>query len=270
MTIRVKEPTLFTSLPHPCSYLPGQVATTLFIDPQQRLDASLFGHFTRHGFRRSGDFVYRPCCHACSACVPVRIPVDMFTPNRSQRRIWSKNQDLTVRPCRAAFKAEHFDLYLRYQCARHPGGGMDEGDPEKYIKFLVTRHVNTQFYELRSHQRLVAVATADVLPDGLSAVYTFFDPEEDKRSLGVFAILLEVEQTRLAGLPWLYLGYWIKDSPKMNYKCNFRPLEAYRDGCWSLLEAHAYLKRWLPSTRTLRKHTYAASYAAKSSTATPR
>lgn len=127
-------------------------------------------------------------------------------------------------------------MYLRYQRARHPGGGMDERDPEKYIKFLVTGHIDTHFYELRLNEGLLAVAAADVLPDGLSAVYTFFDPEESRRSLGVFAILLEIEQTRLLGLPWLYLGYWIKDSPKMNYKRNFRPLEAYRNGRWLLLE----------------------------------
>ncbi|MFQ6021496.1 MAG: arginyltransferase [Acidiferrobacterales bacterium] len=239
MTIRLKEPALFTSIPHPCSYLPGRVATTLFIDPQQRLNGPVFAHFARHGFRRSGDFVYRPCCQDCSACVPVRIPVDAFTASRSQRRTCNKNRDLTVRRSTAAFKAEHFELYLRYQRSRHAGGGMDERDPDKYLKFLVTRHVQTQFYELRLGERLVAVTVADVLPDALSAVYTFFDPQESRRSLGVFAILLQIQEAQWLGLPWLYLGYWIKESRKMNYKCNFRPLEAYRNGRWSLLEESA-------------------------------
>lgn len=236
MTARQDQSSLFISMPHACSYLPGRIATTLFIDPQTQVDADLFSYFTRHGFRRSGDFVYRPHCHTCAACVPVRIPIEAFTPNRSQRRTRRKNQDLTVRRADAAFNQEHFDLYLRYQRVRHRGGGMDESDPQKYIDFLLTRHVETHFYEMRLGARLLGVAAADVLPDGLSAVYTFYDPDQPQRSLGVYAILMEIEQTRSQGLPWLYLGYWIKESPKMNYKCNFRPLEIYRNGRWRLLK----------------------------------
>lgn len=239
MTPRPKQPALLTSLPHACGYLPGRTATTLFIDPQLRLDTMRFGHLTRHGFRRSGDFVYRPHCPGCCACVPVRVPVDAFTPNRSQKRTWSKNQDLTVRRAEATFNVEHFDLYLRYQCERHPDGGMDDRDPERYIKFLITRHVDTHFYELRLNEKLLGVAVADRLSDGLSAVYTFYDPTTANRGLGTFAVLLEIEQARRLSLRWLYLGYWIKESPKMSYKRNFRPLEAYRNGCWSQFKGPA-------------------------------
>lgn len=236
MTARQKEPALYISMPHACSYLPGRTATTLFANPQQRLGPSLLAHLTQHGFRRSGDFVYRPHCRGCSACVPVRVPVQAFVPNRSQRRTWQRNQDLSVRCCDARFNQEHFDLYLRYQFGRHPGGGMDERDPRRYIQFLTTRHVKTHFYELRLGTRLLAVAVTDVLPDALSAVYTFYEPEESKRALGVFALLYQIGRARELRLPWLYLGYWIEQSRKMSYKRNFRPLEIYRDGMWSLLE----------------------------------
>lgn len=237
MTARQKEPALYISMPHACSYLPGRTATTLFVNPQQRLDAELLAHLTRHGFRRSGDFVYRPHCRGCCACIPVRVPVQSFSPNRSQRRTWQRNQDLSVRRCDAAFSEEHFELYLRYQFRRHPGGGMDERDPRRYIQFLVTRHVQTDFYELRLGTRLLAVAVTDVLPDALSAVYTFYDPTEAKRALGVFSLLYQIERARVLGRSWVYLGYWIEQSRKMSYKRNFRPLEIYREGGWSLLGA---------------------------------
>ncbi len=235
MTARESEPTFYISMPHACSYLPGRIATTLFVNPQEILDTPTFAELTRHGFRRSGNFVYRPHCHECQACIPVRIPVRRFRPNRSQRRTWNRNRDLTVRRCEAGFKREHFELYLRYQRRRHPGGGMDEGDPERYKKFLLSRHAPTAFYELRRNDTLLAVAVADILPDALSAVYTFYDPNELRRSLGVLAILVEIEQARQLDLSWLYLGYWIEQCQKMNYKRNFEPLQAYRSGVWRTL-----------------------------------
>ncbi|MEE8211960.1 MAG: arginyltransferase [Acidiferrobacterales bacterium] len=237
MTIRQWKPSLFLSMPHSCSYLPGHTATTLFVDPQQRVDSNLLGKLARHGFRRSGDFVYRPHCQMCSACVPVRVPVATFKPNRSQKRTWQKNRDLTMRRVDAKYHQEHFELYVRYQRARHPGGSMDEPDPEKYVKFLLAQHVHTHFYEMRLGHKLLGVAVADVFPDGLSAVYTFFEPADSKRSLGIYAVLLEIAEAKSLGLPWLYLGYWIEESPKMSYKHNFRPLEVYKDGHWVLSEA---------------------------------
>lgn len=222
-------------MPHPCSYLAGRTATTLFVDPREPLDPERFAHFMRIGFRRSGDLVYRPHCRECQECVPVRVPVEHFEPNRAQRRVWQRNQDLRVEACPAIFKTEHFDLYRRYQRGRHPGGGMDDADPQKYIGFLTSRQIDTQFYEMWHDEKLVAVAVVDHLPDGLSAVYTFYDPSLSQRSLGTYAILWEIVQARAQRLPWVYLGYWIAASPKMAYKENFRPLEAYVHGHWTNL-----------------------------------
>lgn len=224
-------------MPHPCSYLPGKTATTLFIDPRYPLDRDAYGHFTRLGFRRSGDLVYRPHCRDCNACIPVRIPVERFQPTRGQVRTWRKNADVRVIAQPARFAPEHFALYRRYQAHRHPGGGMDDPDPRKYSGFLIGRCVETMFCELRIGQRLAAVTVIDRLNDGLSAVYTFFDPDDAGRSLGTYAILWQIEEARYERVPWVYLGYWIGASPKMAYKANFRPLEVYRDGRWIDLKA---------------------------------
>ncbi|MBI3547032.1 MAG: arginyltransferase [Gammaproteobacteria bacterium] len=235
MTSHLKSPEVFLSMPHACSYLPGRSATSLFLDPRQPLDSRQYASFMRLGFRRSGDLIYRPHCRQCSACIPVRIPVSRFWPNRGQRRIWKRNQDLTVTASTPIYNEEHFDLYQRYQAARHRGGGMDDPDPKKYMNFLGSKYIDTQFYEMRLQEKLLAVAVTDNLPDGLSAVYTFFDPEEKHRGLGVLAVLWQIEQARARNLPWLYLGYWIKECVKMSYKGNYRPLEALINGRWTLL-----------------------------------
>ena len=219
-------------MPHPCSYLPGKTATTLFIDPHQPPDGETFNRFTRQGFRRSGELIYRPHCHGCAECVPVRVPVRRFVPNRGQRRVRARNQDLKIIRRDPVFSPEHFDLYLRYQSSRHAGGGMDDPNPEKYLHFLVHSHVDTVFYEMRAGERLLCVAVVDHLPDALSAVYTFFDPDEKARGLGVYSVLWEIDHARALNLNWLYLGYWIKDNRKMAYKSKYRPLEAYRRGRW--------------------------------------
>jgi leucyl-tRNA---protein transferase len=243
MSGQQKSPDVFLSMPHPCSYLPGRTATTLFIDPRYPLDRNHYGAFTRIGFRRSGDLIYRPHCASCNACIPVRIPVARFVPSRSQRRLWRRNQDLLMRAQPASFVQEHFELYVRYQAARHAGGGMDDADPQKYETFLIGRRVETVFYEMRERERLLGIAVVDQISDGLSAVYTFYDPAEATRGLGTHAVLWQVELARSLGLPWVYLGYWIDESPKMSYKSKFRPLEAYRNGRWSDLTPPA------PATR---------------------
>lgn len=233
MTSHHKNPDIFLSMPHPCSYLPGRTATTLFIDPRYPLDTEKYSRFTRLGFRRSGDLIYRPHCRDCNACVPVRIPVERFIPNRSQRRTWRRNADVGIYPRPSGFDQRHFDLYLRYQSSRHAGGGMDDPDPQKYVNFLMGRQVETTFYEMHADGQLLGVAVIDRLRDGLSAVYTFYEPESDPRSLGTFAILWQIEHARRLGLPWVYLGYWIADSRKMAYKSSFRPIEAYVHGRWT-------------------------------------
>ncbi len=235
MTREHKTPEIYLSMPHSCGYLPGRVATTLFVDPRYALDKNHFGHFMQLGFRRSGSLVYRPHCQDCTACIPVRVPVNEFTLSRRHRRTWRRNRDLAVIAKPARFDQAHFELYLRYQAGRHPGGGMDDADPNKYLQFLTGQGFETRFLEFRLHDRLIAVAVADVLPDGLSAVYTFFDPDLPERSLGTHAVLWEIEEARLLRLPYLYLGYWIKECPKMSYKSSFQPIEIYQQRRWQRL-----------------------------------
>jgi arginine-tRNA-protein transferase len=234
MTIGQRRPELYLSMPHPCSYLAGRSSTIIFVDPRRALDNEQYGEFVRQGFRRSGDLVYRPYCQDCAACVPVRIPVARFAATRGQRRIRKRNSDLVARERPAAFDPDHFALYRRYIAGRHPGSSMDDPDPERYWGFLVSRQVETVFVEFRYRDSgdLACVAATDLLPDGLSAVYTFFDPDAPRRGLGVFAILWQIEEARRRGLPYVYLGYWIRESPKMSYKSNFQPLETLIAGHW--------------------------------------
>lgn len=233
MTSRPNFPNLYLSLPHSCSYIPQRLASTLFMDPQYPINPELYGDFNRHGFRRSGDLIYRPHCRDCTACVPVRIPTNDFNPTRGQRRVWRKNVAVQMTVGDPQFKQEHFELFLRYQEQRHPGSSMGNPNPEKYMRFLVGRQIKTQFVEMKAEGKLLGVAVIDLLPDGVSAVYTFYEPNMPARGLGVFAVLWEIEYTRGLGLPWVYLGYWIKDSPKMAYKMNYQPLEFYQNGRWS-------------------------------------
>ena len=249
MTANQKKPDLYLSMPHPCSYLPERMSTILFVDPRYSADSSFYGQCVQQGYRRSGDLIYRPYCRECTACVPVRVSVAQFTATRGQRRVWRKNQELRVYARPPGFYPEHFELYRRYQATRHTGSSMDDPDPEKYLAFLLSRQVDTRFYEFREGTapvpvpalneppagRLLAVAVADLLPDGLSAMYTFFDPQAQARGLGVYAVLWEIEETRRLGRPYLYLGYWIRECAKMAYKRDYRPLEALRDGRWAAL-----------------------------------
>jgi arginine-tRNA-protein transferase len=238
MTVDQKKPDLYLSMPHACSYLPGRMSTIMFVDPQSPIDAALYSNFVRHGFRRSGELIYRPYCRNCSACVPVRVPVKDFQPNRAQKRVWRRNQDVIVTARPPLYDPEHFALYRRYQAARHQGSSMDDPDPERYLNFFFSRQTETVFYELhlapdRDNGRLLGVAVVDVLRDGLSAMYTFFEPDEPARGLGVFTILWQIIEAQRLGLSWLYLGYWIEECPKMAYKINYQPLEALDKGKWS-------------------------------------
>lgn len=218
--------------PHGCGYLPERLATTLFADPTHPMDRRLYSVLSQSGFRRSGGHVYRPHCVDCRACVPVRVPVRRFQPRRSQRRTWRSNRDLRVRRRALAFDPEHFALYRRYLERRHPGGGMDKTSPGQYVEFLNAPWADTLSYEFRAGTELLAIAVVDVLVNGLSAVYTFFDPDCERRSLGTYAILWQIAEARRLGLDWLYLGYWIEESPKMRYKRDYQPQEHFRNGEW--------------------------------------
>lgn len=227
---------LYATPAHECSYLPRREAVTLFADPDHPKDPWLQGMLTRQGFRRSGVHLYRPRCPRCTACEAARVPVREFAPSRSQRRTWRANRDLSVHTLPQAYVEEHYELYARYVTARHAGGGMDEPSPTKYRDFLLCPWADTRLVEFRDDGRLLAVAVSDRLPDALSAVYTFFDPDATARGLGVQAVLWQIQAARDAGLDWLYLGYAIDGCRKMQYKYGFQPQERLRDGRWLRLE----------------------------------
>ena len=217
--------TFFATPPYVCNYLPSKQAISLFIDPATPKNPRLHAILSSYGFRRSGEHLYRPRCLGCQACIPVRVPVTEFRPDRNQQRTWRKNQDLRMIAAPPVFKREYFQLYQKYLATRHPGGGMDDPTPQSFMEFLTSSWADTIFYEFRLDRHLLAVAVVDRMEDALSAVYTFFDPDHSARSLGRFAILCEIEATRIAGLKWLYLGYWIKECRKMRYKNEYRPFE---------------------------------------------
>jgi arginine-tRNA-protein transferase len=221
--------------PHPCSYLEGREAQNIYPDPNKVMTKALYDQLIQHGFRRSGNMAYRPYCTGCKACVPVRINVKQFELNRSQRRCIKRNSNLAISIHPAEFNPEHYQLYCQYLAARHSGGGMDEPTQDSYLRFLTSDWSETKFIEIRDNNKLVAVAVTDYVNQGLSALYTFFDPSLAKQSLGTFGILMQINLAQTLGLSWLYLGYWIKDCRKMQYKQNFSAIESYVDQRWQPL-----------------------------------
>jgi len=226
---------LFATQPHPCSYLDGQEATTVFVDPEANIDPALYTQLSQLGFRRSGAHLYRPQCLRCQACVSSRIPVKAFKPNRSQRRCLQLNRDLSLQITKDINTLEHYNLYSRYIESRHQDGDMYPPSEDQYKAFLTSEWEITQFIEFRLEGRLIGVSVCDRLGDGLSAVYTFYDAGEESRSLGKFAILAQIEKAKSLGLDYLYLGYWIKECEKMSYKIQYRPLELLVNRRWMRL-----------------------------------
>ena len=227
MSRQQSAPDLYQSTAHPCPYLPSETASNLLIDPKYSVSSALYDTLIRNGFRRNGALFYRPHCPSCRQCQSVRIRVKDFAMNRAFRRTWKRNQDVSMEIRTLSFREEHFTLYRNYQAKRHPGDSMDNPDPEKYQKFMTESGVDSFMMELRIGKQLLSVSVVDHVGNGLSAVYTFFDPSETRRSPGTLTILHQIELTRSVDYDNLYLGYWIEDCPKMSYKTQFSPVEIF-------------------------------------------
>lgn len=228
---------LFETVIDDCPYLEGQQSASILVDPDHEVDSHLFSLLSRSGFRRSGEMLYAPKCPACNACISVRIPATKFKPSRSQKRVWRKNLDLIVKIEDVEYKPEHFALYLRYQQARHPDSSMCDKDPEKYVSFIKSRFSKSRFLSIYEGDTLIGISVLDQFENGISAVYTFFEPSQSHRSLGTYAIMYMVKLARHSGTPFVYLGYWIERSSKMSYKSKFQPLQGYLGKRWVDLDS---------------------------------
>ena len=237
MTLRSERVRLFQTLPHACGYFHARTAQNLVLDPAAPNLPKLYALSLARGFRRAGGHIYHPHCPRCHACEPCRIDVSTFVPDRSQRRCLAMNREVEMTECTPGLTHERQALYARYLHTRHPGGGMDEASDEDFSHFLTAAWSPTVFLEFRLAGELVAVAVTDVCDTGLSAVYTFFDPDLPRRGLGTLAILRQIELARARGLPHLYLGYWIAHHPKMGYKARFDSLQVLGPGGWTTIEA---------------------------------
>ncbi len=223
---------VFLTAEHDCGYWPERRAQDLVLDPADPSLASTYEWALSMGFRRSGGHVYRPHCRSCRDCIPVRIPVHRFSPNRNQRRSATRNQDLTLNLAPAVRTDENFRLYQRYLASRHTGGPMDDPSHESFDQFLACMWSPTRFFEFRLNDELIAVAVTDVTEHALSAVYTFFEPTHAARSLGTYAILRQMQWARENHRDHLYLGFWLENHPKMDYKRLFRPVERLNGQQW--------------------------------------
>lgn len=217
---------------HDCSYLPDKQAMTMFADPKTKINHGIYSQLSQLGFRRSGNHFYRPHCNDCQACIPIRVPASEFKASRSQRRVLKKNRQVSHRVMTPDFHEDHYLLYEKYINQRHSDGDMYPPSRDQYRSFLVEGHYTTQFVEFTLDNQLYGLAVIDALEDGLSAIYTFFDPDLADYSPGTYAVLWQIEEAKRIGLPYVYLGYFIKQCQKMSYKTDFQPYEARINDLW--------------------------------------
>lgn len=224
----------YVTAPYACGYLPKQMAQSLIATPQHLVDGHHYSGLIQQGFRRSGKFVYRPHCEQCNACVSVRLPVERFQPSRSQKRAFKQHSDLEVTITSLSFDEAQFALYKTYQVARHEANEAEE-DTEQYQSFLAQSNVDSLCISFTLNNQLKIVSIVDIVEDGVSAVYTFYDTSDTHASYGTFSILWLTQWCKQLKLPYLYLGYWIKDSQKMAYKQKYTPQEALINGEWQVI-----------------------------------
>ncbi|WP_114653140.1 arginyltransferase [Polynucleobacter necessarius] len=231
----------YATAPYPCSYLPGKTARSQVATPSHLIHADLYSELVNAGFRRSGLYTYRPYCDKCNACTATRIPVKDFKPNRSQKRALKKHSGLEIRILNLGYQEEHLQLYQNYQNDRHAGSDMDQSKDEsqdQYMQFLLQSRVNSRIVEFRDGPgdsepgRLRMVSMIDILDQGISSVYTFYDTSNVSASYGSYSILWQVQQALELNLPYLYLGYYIQNSEKMSYKAKFQPIEGLINDHW--------------------------------------
>ncbi|MBV8973030.1 MAG: arginyltransferase, partial [Sphingomonadaceae bacterium] len=230
-------PRFYVTAPAPCPYIPGRLERKVFTEIKGSNATAMTEALSRIGFRRSQNVVYRPSCDGCSACVSVRVATADFVPSASQKRLLAKNADLDVAACEPWSTEEQYDLIRRYLIRRHPTGGMAAMDAYDFADMVEQSPVDTLVIEYRephpeNRGRLIGACLTDKQSDGLSMVYSFFDPDHERRGLGTFIILDHITRARRAGLPYVYLGYWIAGRPQMDYKTRFAPVERLGPRGW--------------------------------------
>lgn len=222
---------------HDCPYLPNMQAKTVFLSPEIQPNPTIYSLLIDQGFRRSGDHIYRPNCDDCQACIPVRVSCNSFTPSKQQKRCFKKGQRFSCSSQPAKFSQQHYQLFERYISERHHDGDMYPTSEKQFKEFVLCDWLNTQFlnfYEPTTGQ-LIACCVYDQLATGLSAIYTFFDPDFSKFSPGRLAVLTLIERCKSKKLSYVYLGFWIKDCQKMSYKGEYRPIECFNNDRWVIL-----------------------------------
>tara|TARA_B100001250_G_C19778534_1_gene780759 strand:+ start:67 stop:792 length:726 start_codon:yes stop_codon:yes gene_type:complete len=228
----LEEIQFYVTTKYSCGYIDGQDAQSIVATPYKRINSKNFNNLINKGFRRSGQYVYKPNCKNCNACIPIRLLAKNFIPSKSQKRVKKYLNKLTVKILPLTFDEEHYKLYIQYQNKRHRNNNEDEDDVADYNDFLIKSNVNSKIVEFRFNNELKIISIIDFVKDGISAVYTFYDCNNNKLSLGTVSIIWLLELCKKENLPFLYLGYWIYESQKMKYKTNFKPYELMIEGAW--------------------------------------